>query len=411
MKHVAGFAHWIKKHLLQRLALSAKQLAVLGGLTAIAGTLIVTSYNFAPLYFIPAALSNIGDLDHAWSVLRTYDSFQGELGVQTGITSDERGFPELLLLLEDRQDVSFNDGVSEIQVAAQMLYGNDAARIGSYVVQVVYGEETPETVIAWADDVSHWVEDERLRWALSIGFPVLCLGLILSLISVTLAGTIRPKGLALSRRLRWRGEYLTAALTVGAVVALGMFFVSVKTETLLRDLANLSLILTLLALVRYAYDTYRVSELGAMPTASLVFIQASREQTPLLLNSLPRNHSRIPIECWCNVHAKILGDEVDLDGFYGGKQPWNLQPYQEPRGVLNLADLLRSREITMNVLRDAWNVANSFEVQCSVLRLDVEFWYRTLNGRFQSRRFREGYYFDFDKNALVLHPHLQQLSV
>lgn len=177
-------------------------MAILGGLAAMAGTLIVTSYNFDPLYFIPAGLSSIDDLDHAWSALQTYDACQAELGIQTAITHEERGFHRLLLLLDERQGITSGDAVSEIQVAAHMLYGNDMGRIGSYVVQLVHDEEPQAQVVAWVEDVSRWIEDERLQWSLSFGFPALCGGLILSLISLVFPQKAKYRGHRGSSKLR-----------------------------------------------------------------------------------------------------------------------------------------------------------------------------------------------------------------
>ena len=203
-------------------------------------------------------------------------------------------------------------------------------------------------------------------------------------------------------------ERLWVSLAVLAIVAVALFIVSAERASLLGDVANLALVLTFLALVRYAYDPYRMAELSAVPSASFGFIRADRSNRPLLLNSLPRNHSRVPIRCWCNVHAKVLDTEIDVEGFYGGKAHWNLQPFQEPRGVLDLERLLDSVPRSVDDLSQAWSSAENADDKHNVLRLDVEFWYQTLDGRFHSPRFWEGYYFDFDKNALALHPQSNQ---
>ena len=385
-------------------------MVVLGSLAVIAGTFLVNTSSFRLLHFIPASLSRIDDLEHAWSELRAYDAYQGELDVITSITPEVSGFRVLLRLLERHGRLNLGTPITSIQIESQMIYGNDLQRIGRYVVQVEYKSESQPAVMAWVEDVSRWIEDECLHWSLSFGFPVLCGGLILSLVPLLLPARARKESDRGCRKLRWRSAHLTWALAIAGLAAVGVFAAFVSTEALLGDLVSLALILTLLALIRYAYDTYRVAEMSTIPSASLSFVQPDRSRIPFLLNSLPKNHSRIPIECWCDVHAKVQGCNIDLDGFYGGEQPWNLQPYQEPRGVLDLAKLLAASGTGENDLRNAWSASTDPNERHNMLRLDVEFWYRTIDGRFQSPHFWEGYYFDFDKNALVLHPHLEQSS-
>jgi len=216
------------------LVLSSRRMAILGSVAVIAGTLLVTSYNFELLYFIPAGLSSIDDLDHAWSILGAYDTYEGELGVQTGITPEDRGFRRLLVLLDQRQGLSSSAAITEIQVSAHMLYGNDMGKIGSYVVQVVHDGEPEPCVVAWVEDVSRWIEDERLRWSLSCGFPVLFLGLGLSFVALLFpawlkdrearGGSSRSTEPMTSRLPRWY-EWLPWAALMAAVVALVLVLV------------------------------------------------------------------------------------------------------------------------------------------------------------------------------------------
>jgi len=158
--------------------------AILGSVVVIAGTLLVNTSNFEPLYFIPAWFSSIDDLDHAWSMLRNFDAYQGELGVISSITPEARGFGNLLRLLERRQRLKVSELITGIQIRSQMLYGDDIQKIGQYVVEVRYESESEARVVAWVEHVSQWVMNERLRWSLLYGLPVLSVGLVLSLFAM-----------------------------------------------------------------------------------------------------------------------------------------------------------------------------------------------------------------------------------
>ena len=156
--------------------------AIIGSMAVIAGTLIITSYEFEPLGFIPAAISKLDDLDSAWRELRAFDDAAAGFEVKTSITSEQRGFCKLATLLSERQTSISSDTISMIQVKPHMYYGDEAYKIGSYVVQVVQDLVPEPVVVAWIEDVDRWILDEHLRWSLACGFPVLCGGLVLSLV-------------------------------------------------------------------------------------------------------------------------------------------------------------------------------------------------------------------------------------
>jgi hypothetical protein len=148
------------------------------------GTLIVTSCEFEPLYFIPSALSRIDDLDYAWSQLRVVGDEGHSFDVKASIGPDVRGFSELASMLLERQHFKPSGMITAIEVAPHMYYGDEPYLIATYVVLIAQDTQPSEVTIAWVEDVQQWVSDERLRWSLACGFPVLCGGLIVSLFAM-----------------------------------------------------------------------------------------------------------------------------------------------------------------------------------------------------------------------------------
>lgn len=377
----------------------------LGGLVlALVGTILVNSSSYQLLRFIPALLSRIDDRDAAWEELISFNVYEGSLGENTSVESGARGFSPLLGLLERHARLAPDIDATRITIDGQMLYGDDSQTIGRYVVTIQYQGEDDTRVVAWVDEVSGWIDEERFRWALTVGMPVLSLGLLLSLLGgIAIWGAPRKSRLESRRKAR----ALTPILLVVGAAVIAVFCMTVRSAALLSSIANLALVLTLLVLIRYAYDTYRIAEMTSIPSASLEFTQVNREQHPFLLASFPKNHARVPLECWCNVHPTVMGQSVRLSGFYGGRQAWYLQPYQQPHGVLDLTSAVSAAGRPVSELQEAWTTASEEGgTGRDILRLDVEFWYKTMDGRFESPHFWEGYYLDFDKRALVLHPHL-----
>lgn len=187
-KNAKKLSNWLRV-LSALLPVTRRKLAILGSLAVIAGTLLVNTSSFGPLHFIPAGLSRVDDLEHAWSLLREYGPFEGEFGVMTRITPEVTGFASLLRLLERQQRVDLSGIVTSIYVESHMFSGDDIQRIGRYAVLVQYENDLEPRVVAWVEDVSQWIMNERLRWSLLHGLPVLSGGLLLSLLSMFLSAT------------------------------------------------------------------------------------------------------------------------------------------------------------------------------------------------------------------------------
>jgi len=343
-------------------------ISVIGLALAIAGTVLMNSVSCTLLRSIPAVLSRMDERDAAWAELTDGAEFPERLGLANTRSPDSEGFGSLLELLRRRNRIDSELAAVSIGIENHMLYGDESQKIGQLAVLVHYeGEEEPR-VVAWAEDVSRWIDDERMTWAVTFGFPPLSVGLLLSLVAGFASGRAgHPKRYS-GKRLR-----LSSALVVAAIFAVSAFAWRVRVSSLMADLASLSLILTLLVLIRYAYDTFRMAEVTSTPSASLGFINDPKAANPLLLRSLPRNYSRVPLELWCEVRITLLGHSVVLERFYGGKTPWYLQPYQKPVGVLDLSRIIEEAGKREEDLREGWESAADPDEKHRILRLDVKF--------------------------------------
>ena len=158
----------------------------MGMALAIVGTVLLNTGNYAPLYIIPAVFSRVDERDAAWAKLFDGQVFPQRLDLVNSISPDAEGFRSLLALLRRHSRVATDLVAKSIGIENQMLYGDEVQKIGQLAVVIHYeGEEDPR-VVAWAEDVSRWIEAERLQWALSFGFPTLSLGLLLSLVALVM---------------------------------------------------------------------------------------------------------------------------------------------------------------------------------------------------------------------------------
>lgn len=178
---------------------------------------------------------------------------------------------------------------------------------------------------------------------------------------------------------------------------------------MLGGFANLAFVLTLAVVLIYAYDTHRIADWTCAPSASFTLGQPDPKNAPLIVTSFPSNFSKIPLQCWCNLHISVCHNNISYGGFYSAEKPWYLQPLQRPHGVVRIDKILDKAGVSLDQMQKKWQQTLP-EDRPSLLQLDAEFWYKTLDSRFESPRFHEGYYFDFEKLTLVLFPHLEQSS-
>lgn len=381
---------------------------IAGAGIALIGTLIAASGGFPPLGFIPDFLSSHDLAKTAWeSILPPVFHDGGFSGApRSRLESGDLGFDALASILVRRVPLLTQGPISAVLVEPFM--GRD--ELVFYTVSVKIEGVDDGVTVAEPASITRWLIDERRVWGLRNGLPILSLGLLISLTGQALV----PRKPRDGERKVSRGRVAASGFRVVIVVGLIVIATVVLLEfgfghKIVGPLGNLALVITLIVLARSAYDTYRLTQARLVPAASFTITHPDPLNRPFLLNTFPRNFSKIPIECRCDLHSRVYGEEISYGGFYGGKEPWFLQPLQQPRGVVDLQVLLDRRRLNEEERRERFEHSTKEERQ-HLLTLNVEFWYRTLDGTFESHHFREGYYYDFAKGKLVLFPHLEQIE-
>lgn len=192
---------------------------------------------------------------------------------------------------------------------------------------------------------------------------------------------------------------LVLKLLVATLVLTGVYgFVSAicVRSSLLGQIADLALVLTLAALVVYCYYTYLIAKDASTPSAafSLVMLQDSPYHFAFLIH----NHSKLSLQCWCRLNPTVYGQQVTLYGFYGGQTSFDIQPFGAANGHFNLAtDILSMVGRTPQEMKGK---VTSTDVKRQ-LYLDIEFWYQSYGSSHIVRNVKQPHYFDFAHDVLV----------
>lgn len=164
---------------------------------------------------------------------------------------------------------------------------------------------------------------------------------------------------------------------------------------ILGDIANFALILTLAAVLVYVYYTYLLAKDAWTPSAS--FALEAYPDDPYHFAFLIWNHSKVSLNCWCNLNAAVYGQVVSLRGFYGGQSSFDLQPFGRANGHFHIKDILARANRNLQEMQQSAGVSNPK----GQLYLNIEFWYRPVGGNIVIRNPRQPYYFDFQREIMV----------
>jgi hypothetical protein len=86
-----------------------------------------------------------------------------------------------------------------------------------------------------------------------------------------------------------------------------------------------------------------------------------------------------------------------MDGFYGGRHSFHIQPYGAGRGHFDLRDILKKAGQTVNQMtQEAENIQSK-----EPLYMNIEFWYNPLGMGQITRNPNQPHYFDFKRSVLV----------
>jgi len=171
---------------------------------------------------------------------------------------------------------------------------------------------------------------------------------------------------------------------------------------ILNDIGNFALILTLAAVLAYVYYTYLLAKDASTPTASLNLRQRQEPgniEDRFSIFCHIQSYSKQSLKCWCNINAKVYGQPVDMDGFYGAKSPWDLQPFGAGIGHFDIKKILEKVNKNIFCMKEEAPFQNSKEQ----LHFNVEFWYSPIQIKDNIiKNPPQSYYFDFVKELLIL---------
>jgi Ca2+/Na+ antiporter len=173
---------------------------------------------------------------------------------------------------------------------------------------------------------------------------------------------------------------------------------------LFGDFSNFVLILTLIAISLYAYYSYRQTKEIIRQADAIWEISASYElkqipEEPNEILFIINNTSRYPLECWCKLNATVLGRPSFLGGFYDGKSPFPVQPFQTGVGHFNIGQIISNAGLSLSDVIKDWNKNQKKET----LSLNIDFWFYPVSKKELKREApRYKFYFDFSRTKIVL---------
>lgn len=164
---------------------------------------------------------------------------------------------------------------------------------------------------------------------------------------------------------------------------------------ILGDIANFALILTFAAVLVYVYCTYLLAKDAWTPSAS--FALKAYPNDPYHFAFLIQNHSKISLNCWCNLNATIYGQTVSLGGFYSGQSSFDLQPFGSGNGHFDIRDILVKANCNLQDMKQSAEPSNLKKQ----LYLNIEFWYSPIGVYKVTRNPFQPHYFDFTRDVIV----------
>jgi len=189
-------------------------------------------------------------------------------------------------------------------------------------------------------------------------------------------------------------------VTIGFLVLAGFagFVCSIRAQSeVLKRLADLTLVLTLAVLILYSYYTYLIARDTWTPSASFAIVPL--DDSPYHFAFVIRNHSKLSLCCWCKLNATVYGQPVPLDGFYGGKTSFDVQPFGISNGHFDTqGDILARVNRTLEEMKEK---ARGTETKRQ-LYLDIEFWYHSYGSTHSEvHNPKQPHYFDFARNRMI----------
>ena len=197
------------------------------------------------------------------------------------------------------------------------------------------------------------------------------------------------------------------AIVFALIVAGITIFVLYKTfgsaVSILEIGSFITLSLTLIVLVWYAYDTNSIAQItrkrwlreGVLGTSYNFQLVGEKGDTGRTLVQI-HNHSTLVVRARVNCNFKIYGQSVSGGPAYDGGENWILFPLQMSQGWFEINSLLQMKGKTVDQMITEFTQAN-LEEQLT-MTLELEFWDELGTRRVLPRRF---HYFDFNRWAWI----------
>ena len=185
---------------------------------------------------------------------------------------------------------------------------------------------------------------------------------------------------------------LIAILLISVIVSIVLLLYDIN---ILWAVADIALVITLVAVVFYVYYTYLLAKETWTPSASFQFKQ--KRTDVFHFDFSIKSYSKSSLECWCNLNATVNGKPVSLTGFYANQSPVLLQPFGEFDGHFDIRPLLAQVNYTINQMKKEYEENN----KKGQLYFDIEFYYSPIGQKKKVHNPTQPYFFDFDRLMLI----------
>ena len=167
------------------------------------------------------------------------------------------------------------------------------------------------------------------------------------------------------------------------------------------NLESFALIITFGALLVYTYYTGVQAEWSIRPSASAAIIQITPGSSEIRF--FIKSHTKLSLRCWCTLQLTIDGKNSEFfdEGFYGGKTPWDLQPYGDGCGqVYDIQNIVKNEGIFYVDLRKKVE-DKPFPIK-TMFQIKLNFRYHPIGSSHEVTNPSMVYYYDLKRDVLVL---------
>ena len=161
----------------------------------------------------------------------------------------------------------------------------------------------------------------------------------------------------------------------------------------------IAIVLTLIALILYAYDTHSIASVtksrwereNVLSTSYSLGLAAPSKGTDRVFFRL-MNPSTLVIRAKVQCNFMVYGERVDYHDDFNSKKTWYIFPQQESLGFFELSQLLAKKGKTLNDMKNEMATANKYEQL--TMDLEIKLWDELgTKRRLPSRR----HFFDFQE--------------